>query len=92
MSDVQTMVRTEVSVNGTSFFLAQGQSAHELKQRIESAATTGGRFVDFTVVGNRSVSVLITAAAQVVFSAETVQFDHRDTGDENYPYGGLYDF
>ncbi|WP_203135238.1 hypothetical protein [Microbacterium sp. JZ31] len=92
MSDVQTMVRTEVSVNGTSFFLAQGQSTSELKERIEGAAIAGGRFVDFTVVGNRSVSVLITSAAQVVFSTETVQFDDRDTGDEDHPYGGLYDF
>ena len=92
MSDVQTMVRTEVSVNGTSFFLAQGQDVDELKQRVESAAGSGGRFVDFTVVGNRSVSVLITGAAQVVFSVETVQYDDRDTGDEDRPYGGLYDF
>ncbi|WP_345750342.1 hypothetical protein [Microbacterium rhizophilus] len=92
MSDLQTMIRTEVSVNGASFFLAQGQDLDALKQSIERAVAEGGRFVEFTVVGNRAVSVLVTAAAHVAFSVETVQFDPRDTGDEGTPFGGLYDY
>jgi hypothetical protein len=92
MSDMQTMVRTEVTINGRSSFLAQGQDLDGLKRRIEAAMSTAGRFVDFVVVGNRTVSVLISPRSQVVFSIETVQFDPRDTGDDREPYGGLYDY
>ena len=92
MSEMQTMVRTEVAINGSSLFLAQGQDLDDLKRRIEAAMRTPGSFVDFVVVGNRSVSVLISPRAQVAFSVETVQFDSRDTGNHDEPYGGLYDF
>lgn len=51
----------------------------------------GGRFVEFVVVGNRSVSVLIASVTQVVISVETVNFDGRDTGDDAVPYGGEFD-
>lgn len=86
------MVRTEVSINGRSFFLAQGADAEELQGRIEAAVDSPGTFVTFTVVGNREVSVLITHSSQVVFTVETVQFDERDTGDSEFPFGGLYDY
>jgi hypothetical protein len=91
MTDMQTMVRTEITVNGRSSLLAQGQDADDLKRRIEAAMSTPGRFVDFTVVGNRSTSVLISPHSQVTFAIETVQFDPRDTGNFDEPYGGLYD-
>lgn len=86
------MVRVEVSIDGRSFFLAQGQDADGLRARIEAAVATPGSFVTFTVVGNREVSVLITASSQVVFTVETVQFDPRDTGDSEFPFGGYYDY
>lgn len=86
-----TMVRTQVVVNDTGFYMAQGQDLDELKERIEDAAKSGGRFVDFVVVGNRVVSVLITFGTQVVMSVETVQFDPRDTGDDTAPFGGAFD-
>jgi hypothetical protein len=89
---MQTMVRTEVTINGRSSFLAQGQDLDGLKRRIEAAMGTAGRFVEFVVVSNRTVSVLISPRSQVVFSVETVQFDPRDTGDDRLPYGGLYDY
>lgn len=91
MTDEQTMVRTEVSIDGRAFFLAQGTDARELQQQIVAAVESPG-FVTFTVVGNREVSVLITPRSQVVFTVETVQFDARDTGDSDFPYGGFYDF
>ncbi|WP_341976117.1 hypothetical protein LTA6_000660 [Microbacterium sp. LTA6] len=91
MDEVQTMVRTQVAVNGGSFFLAQGQNVDELKGLIEEAVRTGGRFVDFTVMGNRVVSVLISAGSQVVISVETVQFDTDDDGDDAFPFGGMFD-
>ena len=90
-TDMQTMVRTEAVINGTSFLMAQGQDLDELKGRIESAVHSGGRFVEFVVVGNREVSVLISAATHMVFSVQTVQFDPRDTGDHEQPFGGMFD-
>jgi len=91
MTDLETMVRTELGIDGRSYYLAQGQDLDGLKSRIEHAARASGGFVDFTVVGNRSVSVLISSSSRVVFSIETVQYDPRDTGDEDAPYGGLFD-
>lgn len=92
MMETQTMVRTTVAINGTGYFLAQGQDTEDLQNRIEAATASSGRFVRFTVVGNRAVSVLITPRSQVVISVETVQFDPRDTGDDEEPFGGLFDF
>jgi hypothetical protein len=89
--ELATMIRTQIAINDVSFFLAQGQSIADFKQRVEAAAQSGGRFVDFTVVGNRQVSVLISSASHVVVSVETVQFDPRDTGDEAEPFGGTFD-
>ncbi|MFS0894195.1 hypothetical protein [Microbacterium sp. 179-I 3D3 NHS] len=92
MSDIQTMVQTELMIDGIPSVLAQDQDVDVLKRRIEAAAATAGAFVDFVVVGNRRVSVLVTRRTRVVISVATVQFDPRDTGDENHPFGGLYDF
>lgn len=91
MNDMQTMVRTQVAINGSSFFLAQDQDLVDLRQRIEAAMHTPGTFVDFVVVGNRWTSVLISPGTQVVLSIETVQYDSRDTGDDETPFGGLFD-
>lgn len=86
MDETQTMVRTEVTVNGRAFLLAQGQDVQDLRRRIEEAGRNA-RFVDFTVVGNRLVSLLVSRGAQVMFTDETVEYDARDTGDLLDPYG-----
>jgi hypothetical protein len=86
------MVRTEVTIDNAPFLLAQDQNIDDLKHRIEVAGRPGGRFVDFVVVGNREVSVLITATSHVVVSVQSVPFDPRDTGDEEQPFGGMFDF
>ncbi|WP_308122706.1 hypothetical protein [Microbacterium marinilacus] len=91
MSHLQTMIRSEIAIDARSYYLAQDQDIRQLRARIEEAVQAGGRFVDFTEVGNRQVSVLMTAATRVVISLETVQFDARDTGDLGAPYGGMYD-
>lgn len=91
-SEHQTMVRTEVEINGVIMFLAQDQDLDELKRRIAAAARTAGTFVDFVEVGNRSVSMLVSASTEVLISRSTVQFDPRDTGDEENPFGHLHDF
>ena len=85
------MVQTEVIFDGASFLLSQDQDVGELRERIEQAAKTSGTFVDVVVVGNRSVSVLITGRSHVTISRSTVAYDSRDTGDIDYPYGGYYD-
>jgi hypothetical protein len=86
------MVRTEIAIDGAVYLLAQGQDLPDLRRRIETAARAGGKFVEFGVVGNREVSVLISSGTQAVFSAQTVQFDARDTGDLDEPFGGMFDF
>jgi hypothetical protein len=91
MSDMQTVVQTEIKINDTPSLLAQDQDVADLKRRIEAAMATTGRFVEFVVVGNRRVSVLISPFTQVVVSVATVHFDPRDTGDESAPYGGWLD-
>jgi len=85
------MVRTQIAVNDVAFYLAQGQPRRELIRQIEEAVGAGGRFVTFTVVGNREVSVLFTAATSVALSVETVQYDVRDNGELAEPYGGFFD-
>lgn len=84
------MTRTQIAVNDGAFYLAQGQSPEELKRRIEEAVTAGGRFVTFTVVGNREVSVLFTVSTSVALSLETVHYDVRDNGELAEPYGGFF--
>ncbi|MFF7293915.1 hypothetical protein ACFY9N_15410 [Microbacterium sp. NPDC008134] len=91
MAKRETMIQTTVAVDGIEFLLAQDQSIDELRTRIEDAAATTGRFVDFVVVGNRSMSVLVTGNSRVTISVATVQFDERDTGDLDFPYGGHFD-
>lgn len=92
MDHMQTMVRTQIAMDGSNFLLAQGQDLDDLKRRIEDAARSGARFVDFVVVGNRNVSVFVSSGTEVVISIETVQYDPRDTGDEETPFGGEFDF
>jgi hypothetical protein len=91
MSDTQTMVRTQIAIDDSSFLLAQGQDIDELQRRIEAACEAGGRFVSFVVLGNRRVSALLTPHSRVLFSVETVQYDPRDTGDAAGPFGGFFD-
>ncbi len=90
-ADVQTMVQTEIVVDGMSSLLSQDQDLDNLMSRIEAATATSGRFVAFTVVGNRMMRVLVTPSSRVAISISTVQFDARDTGDTDAPYGGYFD-
>lgn len=85
------MVRTTVAIGEDRYLLAQGHELGELKARMTTAVRSGGEFVDFVVVGNRTVSVLMTSWIRVVFTIETVQFDARDTGDVEAPFGTFYD-
>lgn len=91
MSDSPTMVRTQIAIDDHSYYLAQGQDLRDLERRIEDAVHAGGRFERFVVIGNREMCVLFTTHTRVAFSVETVQYDARDTGDADEPYGGFFD-
>lgn len=85
------MIQTQAIFDSTTYLLAQDQDVADLRRRIEDAVRSTGTFVDFVVVGNRQVSVLITQRSRVTISVATVPFDGRDTGDIEFPYGGYYD-
>ena len=85
------MMQTEIVLDGESYLLAQVQDLGDVKRRIEEAVKTPGKFVDFVVVGNREVRVLINPRSRVALSVSTVLFDSRDTGDVDFPFGGFYD-
>lgn len=85
------MTRTEVRVNGEGFLMAQGQDLPSLRREMEEALRDGGRFVDFVVVGNRNVAVLVSPRTEIVITEEDVQYDDRDTGDDDEPFGGFFD-
>lgn len=88
---MQTTLRTRIALDDTGFFLAQGQNVADLRRRIEDAVHSGGAFVEFVAAGDRSVSVLISAASKVVISVESMDFDTRDDGEDALRYGGEFD-
>lgn len=87
MGELLTVHRTEVRINGRAYHLAQGQDISTLEHRFEEAAQRNGVFIDFTVVGDSRVSVLINNSSQVSIETQAVQYDPRDTEDEEAPYG-----
>jgi hypothetical protein len=80
------MLRTSVTVDGQMYRLAQGQDVDAIKTAAVEAARAGAGLVDFIVVGNRAVSVLVTPAIRVLFERTEVERDDRDTGDTHFPY------
>ncbi len=89
---MQTMVQSHAIIDDVPYSLAQGQDLEQLKRAVEESVRAGGAFVEFTIVGHREVSALISPSTRVVFTVETVQFDERDTGDLGLPFGGKYDY
>lgn len=83
-------VRTTVEIDGTSMPLAPGQDLEKLKRRFEAAGATTGSFVDFTVVGDRRVSALISPGTRILIWVVTVQNERGDE-DESVPFGEFYD-
>ncbi|MFS0732253.1 hypothetical protein [Microbacterium jepli] len=91
MDTQKSMVRHSIAIDDVTFLLAQEQDVPALKTAIEGAAGTSGTFVNFTVVGDRGVSVLVTGTSRVVIAEETVAFDARDTGDIEALFGDFFD-
>lgn len=83
------MLRTTVSINDRAFALAQGSDIDRIKADLLEAVQAGGQFVDVVIVGNRALSILVTAGIPIVFEVETVPADDRDTGDTEHPYDAI---
>jgi hypothetical protein len=85
------MLRTTVLVDGQVYPLAQGQDLEAIKAATVEAAREGAGLVDFIVVGNRAVSVLVTPGVRVLFERHEVDVDVRDTGDTESPFSPSMD-
>ncbi|MFS0793319.1 hypothetical protein [Microbacterium sp. 1P10AE] len=83
----ETMERACAEINDSTLALAQSENITELKRSIVRAVVDGGGFVDIMVVGNRVASVLFTVHTAVVITTATVEFDARDDGDSDAPFG-----
>jgi len=66
MSEHETGVRTEVSIDHISVFVAQDEDVGALKSRFEDAARNGPRFVEFRTAGGGGMGVLITPRTRIV--------------------------
>jgi hypothetical protein len=91
MGEMETMVQVQITIDGVSSLVAQGQDVDDIRRRIEEAAATMGRFVDFVVVGDRTMAALITPTSRVTISAAPVQSGSLDAGDASYAYGTYFD-
>lgn len=80
------MLRSRIRVANQTFYLAQGHDPEDLKRAVVEAAIAGAGFVSFVEVGNRNVSVLVTAGVSIVVEEEEVLEDLRDDGDVAYPF------
>jgi hypothetical protein len=85
------VLRTSVVIDGQKYPLAQGQDLETIKQATVAAARDGAGLVEFVVVGNRAVSVLVTPTIRVMFEEHEVDRDDRDTGDVHAPFSSPVD-
>ena len=83
------MKRYSIDVAGTNFLLAQGRDVQRVKDDMVSAIRSGGDLVDLIVVGNIEISVLVSPGVAIIFRAEDVEVDDRDTGDLARPFDPL---
>lgn len=70
MGESMTGVRTVLTINDTRFDLHRDESMTSLKERVEIALRSGGKFVEFTTSGGQTVSTLVTASSAVLISIE----------------------
>lgn len=75
-----------MQIDGTAHLLAQGQDLNRIKGDVVAAAQDGAEMVTVTVVGNRTLDVLVTPGVPITFEAETVPDDDRDNGDLDAPF------
>lgn len=76
-------------VQARRYWLAQGNDIDQLKEAATEAVRDGGGTIDVVVVGNRTVSALLSPGLPVLFECEEVDVDDRDTGDVGFPFDEL---
>jgi hypothetical protein len=81
-----------VTVNGEDYGLLVGQDIPQLKRRFVAAAEPPGSFVEFTAFDGRELSVLVTPAARVLFTAYPDPIEDKDPDTEERPYPGDFDW
>ena len=89
------MRQNTVRIGDDRFVLAQGHDLDDIKTAAVAAMRANGDIVDLVVVGNKTVSVLISPGVAVVFTSEVIAAgaeDSRDTGDIGHPFDALSDY
>ncbi len=72
------VVQTDVILDGVVYTLASAGDPKVVRDAIESAVATEGTFVDITVEGNATVSILVTSHSRVQIVTRTVTTDAGD--------------
>jgi hypothetical protein len=80
------MRRDSIIIGGQNHFLAQGVDIDQTKQLALQAMRDGGGLVDLVVLGNRSVTALISPGVTIWFESIEVAPDDRDDGDLTTPF------
>jgi hypothetical protein len=80
------MERTTMQVGHRSHLLAQGQDLDKIRHEALQAVRNGGDLLQVTVVGNRTLDILISEGVEVTFETETVPDDSRDDGNLEVPF------
>jgi hypothetical protein len=82
------MERITMRVDGEAHLLAQNQDREVIAEAVVQADRDGAGIVTVTVtvVGNRTLDVVVTPGVPITFETETVPDDDRDDGDLEAPF------
>jgi hypothetical protein len=73
-------------VDGTAHLLAQDQDREKIAEKVVQADHEGAGIVTVTIVGNRTLDVVVTPGVPITFESETVPDDDRDDGNLDAPF------
>ncbi|PPF77550.1 hypothetical protein C5B96_15620 [Subtercola sp. Z020] len=80
------MRRDLILIDSEIHQLAQGADLEAIKTQALQAVHDGGGLLDLVVVGNKSVTALVSPGVSVQFESIQVPRDDRDDGDLDAPY------
>jgi hypothetical protein len=78
--------RIIMNIDGTTYYLAQGQNIATIEDAIVAADREGGEVVKVTLYGNRNLDVVATPGVPITFEIEEVPDEDRDDGDLESPF------
>ncbi len=84
------ILQTEAVIGSTSVVLARAEDRQTLRQQVEEAAATTGRFIDIDAADGSEVNVFVTPTTHVSFHTRTVTPDETSGGMVLSP-GGNWD-